>query len=190
MKHKLRTDIKKIREEMTLCEIEDRSEIIALKFLKSDIYKNAKTIMSYISIKNEVSTSVINREIIRSGKRLVLPIIDEFDNIISILSEGKLVKGKYNIPEPEDKSKTIPIDEIDIIIVPGVVFDRKGDRIGFGKGYYDKFMNSYTGIKAALAFDFQIVENIESEEYDIRVDYIFSDLKNEMKYDNISGKFF
>lgn len=189
MKNNIRREIKSMREQMSLCELDDRSEIIATRFLGSEICKKAKVIMSYISIKNEVDTSLINKELIRMGKKVVLPVIDESDEVKAVVWEGSLVTGRYNIPEPTDKTKTISQDNIDIVIVPGVAFDRRGGRIGFGKGYYDKFLSSYKGIKAALAFDFQIVEDTQAEEHDVNVDVIFSDLKNDPKYDKMTGKF-
>ena len=136
------------------------------------------TVMSYMSYKNEFPTHELNKKILEAGYRLVLPFTDSDFNIIPCIvdSYDDLVISKLGIPEPVPAQCAVAaLDDIDVILMPGVAFDTAGNRIGFGKGCYDRFIaagEEYgTGARipllAALAYDFQIVDKIPSEPTDI-----------------------
>ena len=150
------------------------------------------TVMSYMSYKNEFPTHELNKKIIDAGYRLVLPYTDSDFNIIPCIidSYDDLVISKLGIPEPVPAQCAIAaLDDIDVILMPGVAFDTAGNRIGFGKGCYDRFIASGSAqradkngkqnininentdaripLLAALAYDFQIVDKIPSEPTDI-----------------------
>ena len=165
---------------MTREEVLRKSKIVTEKFLKSDCFKNAKTIMSYISIKNEIELQEINKSIINLGKTLILPVINNNgENMKSIKIDNleNLKEKKFGVIEPED-GEEIKCDAIDLVIIPGVAFDINGNRIGFGKGYYDKFLKGYSGKKIVLAYDFQVLEKIETEEHDERVEEIITEKRD------------
>ncbi|TDT67848.1 5-formyltetrahydrofolate cyclo-ligase [Hypnocyclicus thermotrophus] len=169
-KNEIRKSIKNKREKLDKNYIELYSKELTQIFINSSLYKNAKTIMSYIPIKNEVNTIYINQEIIKDNKTLLLPAIIN-DKVYPKLYNDNFIKGKYDIKEP---SGDIFIDEIDLIIVPGIAFDKYKNRIGFGKGYYDKFLQKYlSSIKVSLIYPFQLVEKINNEKHDIKIDFIF-----------------
>ncbi len=140
------------------------------------------TVMSYMSYKNEFPTHELNKKIIDAGYSLVLPYTDSDFNIIPCIidSYDDLVTSKLGIPEPVPAKCTVAtLDDIDVILMPGVAFDTAGNRIGFGKGCYDRFIASgsaqHIPLLAALAYDFQIVDKIPSEPTDIPCDAIITE---------------
>ncbi len=165
---------------MTQEEVISKSKAVTEKFLNSEWFKNSNTIMSYISIKNEIDLQEINETIIKLGKTLVLPVIDNNgENMKSVKVDTleNLKEKKFGVMEP-DFGEEIKYNEIDLVIVPGVAFDINGNRIGFGKGYYDRFLRGYNGKTIVLAYDFQVVENIETEEHDEKVEEIITELRD------------
>ena len=160
------------------------------------------TVMSYMSYKNEFPTHELNKKILEAGYRLVLPFTDSDFSIIPCIidSYDDLVISKLGIPEPVPAQCAVAaLDDIDVILMPGVAFDTAGNRIGFGKGCYDRFIasgsaqradknekenengniNKNTGtcipLLAALAYDFQIVDKIPPEPTDIPCNAIITE---------------
>lgn len=149
------------------------------------------TVMSYMSYKNEFPTHELNKKIIDAGYRLVLPFTDSDFNIIPCIidSYDDLVISKLGIPEPVPAQCSVAaLDDIDVILMPGVAFDTAGNRIGFGKGCYDRFIAAgeehgtgvHSPLLAALAYAFQIVDKIPSEPTDIPCDVIITE--NKIRY--------
>lgn len=143
------------------------------------------TVMSYMSYKNEFPTHELNKKILEAGFRLVLPYTDNDFNIIPCIVNAyeELVTSKLGIPEPVparcDKAE---LSDIDVILMPGVAFDARGNRIGFGKGCYDRFIasgsaddNARVPLLAALAYDFQITDLIPSEKTDMPCQVIITE---------------
>ncbi len=192
----LRPEYIKNTETNTVSEIMDFLRINALSAGAPGARKF--TVMSYMSYKNEFPTHELNKKIINAGYRLVLPYTDSDFNIIPCIidSYDYLVISKLGIPEPVPSQCAIAaLDDIDVILMPGVAFDTAGNRIGFGKGCYDRFIASGSAqradqsekesgtenengninenadaripLLAALAYDFQIVDKIPSEPTDI-----------------------
>lgn len=174
MKKYLREKIKKERENLNIEIVMGKSIKCSNTFFDSNLYQEAKTIMSYVSIKNEVDTSFINRKILENNKILILPVIEknnDFIKAVRCIDDKNMKKGTYGISEPINEEK-FDINMIDIVIVPAVAYDKRGYRIGFGKGYYDKFLKNYKGIKIGLGYDFQLIDNILEENHDIKMDYL------------------
>ena len=136
--------------------------------------------MSYMSYKNEFSTLRINDLIRNLGHTLVLPFTDD-DFVITAYrysSEENMRVSSLGIKEPVPAlCETVSPENIDIIIMPGVAFDVNGNRIGFGKGCYDRFLSDKKPVLIAAAFDFQIFENIPAEPFDIPCDYIVTEIR-------------
>lgn len=172
IKNLLRREVKTLRDNMSSKDKELLSKIITDKFLKEEILKKSKVIMSYMDFKNEVSTCYLHKKLIEMGKILVLPKVCG-DNIVPIKYENEFIEGKFGIKEPLGEKF---LEKIDIVIVPGIVFNRRGDRIGFGRGFYDRFLSKNKAvIKYSFGYDFQLRDNFSGEEFDIKIDKLITE---------------
>lgn len=150
-----------------------QSKLIAEKFFSLPEVKSSKTFLLYFPHKKEVNTLPIIRKLIKQGKKVLLPKVEK-DKILPILVSNlsQLQRGFAGIKEPQ--GKIIPKNQIDIVVVPAVAYDRRGYRIGYGKGYYDRFLKDYKGLKIGLAYDFQVVDRIPYEKHDVPVDIVIT----------------
>lgn len=166
------------------------SEIIANKLYEMKTYKEAKTIMSFISFGDEVDTHEVIKNSLNHGKTIVVPItIPEPRELkVSQLKDfSELEIGFYNILTPKKEFiRFVDPNTIDLILMPGVLFARNGYRIGYGGGYYDRFLSKLEQdpAKIALAFDLQITDTVPTDSFDIPVDMIIT----EKEIINCSGK--
>ncbi|GAA6325403.1 5-formyltetrahydrofolate cyclo-ligase [Fusobacterium ulcerans] len=175
-KKSIRNYIREKRESLSYSEVEETSEKITEALLKSSYFEEAETVMSYMSFKNEIDTHEINNAVLSSGKKLILPRTVGKEKMEAVEYGKGLKRGAMGIEEPIGEEYA---GKIDLIIVPGVAFDKEGNRIGFGRGYYDRFLENYSdSVKISIAYDFQLVEKIEAEKHDKKVDIIF--LKNNL----------
>lgn len=170
-KRRIREEIKKLRSSLTKEQVLEESELIYNKIIDSNIFEKVEVIMSYMSFQNEIVTKKINEYIISCGKKLLLPKMLDKEIIKAVEYTGKFkIDNSFGIKEPVGE---IYNGNIDLIIVPGVVFDREGNRIGYGKGYYDRFLKLYPRArKISLAYEFQILNRLEVEEHDEKIDEI------------------
>ncbi len=157
---------------------------IERKLFSLSEFKKAESVMFYVSGKDEVMTGSMIEKAIAAGKRVVVPSLKETPEDItpSLLLdyENDLEKGMFGILEPKRECiRHFSLEEIDIVLVPGVAFDRSGGRIGFGGGYYDRFLSrlcSKTGVWG-LAFDFQVLEKLLLTESDMPVQKVITEKK-------------
>ena len=135
----------------------------------------ANTVFCYISIGSELSTLGLLMWLRKQGKNICVPKLIG-DKMLPVRFESleQCAKGRFGIPEPKAENPVSP-SQIDICIAPGLAFDRDGQRLGYGKGYYDRFFSCFSGIRIALCFDFQIVERIPAERTDERLSVLVSD---------------
>jgi 5-formyltetrahydrofolate cyclo-ligase len=151
------------------------------RLLNQDEYKEAGAVLFYAAFGSEVPTTKMMEAGLEAGKTIVLPITDTKTNrlIIRRISDlSCLVKNKYGIPEPAiDSTDSFNAHDIDLIIVPGIVFDEEGWRIGYGGGYYDRFLSRINPSVpwVSVAFELQIVPRIPSESHDLPVDKIVTE---------------
>ena len=176
MKAGLRKKILEERNKLTDSEIKERSLVVRDKLFSSDGYKKAEKILFYVSFGSEVDTHEMIKESL-GNKIVCVPVVIGDKIIASMIKDFKELdtKNKYKISEPSNINKIDP-KEIDLVIVPGVAFDRLGHRIGYGKGYYDSFLSNLNAKKLALAFELQIVDEIPKEWHDIAVDEVISEI--------------
>lgn len=158
-----------------------RSEEIKRKVLELQEVRDARVIMLYASKGKEVRTDELISELLRVGKRVVLPKTEMREKGITPVEisdlEKDLIPGNYGIREPRDCARRVDPGEIDLVIVPGIAFDRNGNRLGRGAGYYDRFLSTIKGKVriVALAYSFQIVERVPSSNSDVPVDIIVTE---------------
>lgn len=180
MKDRLRKSIEKKRNTLSTSEVLEKSSRIKKRIFEMDLFRDAQTILFYVSYGNEVYTHDMIKESISLGKTVVVPKSVTKNNalILSRLTDwNNLEVGAYNILEPKQESiEQVDVESIDLIIVPGVVFDESGNRIGHGKGYYDRLLNDSQNIpNIGLAFELQMIDNIESEKHDEKIDVIITE---------------
>lgn len=171
--------MRRLRREMTEEEVSEKSEKIQRLLFGFDKYKNAQTVMTFISAFKEPSTDQIISDALRNGKRVVVPVSDTKTEtiILSYLDNtGDLKKGAYGIYEPSIIKPANGAD-IDFILIPGLAFDKRGNRLGFGKGYYDKLLCDSAAEKTALCYDFQLLDKIPSDAHDILMSTIITEEK-------------
>lgn len=154
-----------------------KSKIIKEKLFRTTVFKKAKVVMFYISFDGEVNTREMIKEAQNLGKIVAVPVCEK-NRIIKPCRWDKKVslkKGSYGIYEPAIR-RLINLEALDLVIVPGVAFDKQGLRLGRGKGYYDCFLRELPTktISIGLAFNFQILPSIPATTRDVSVDKIIS----------------
>lgn len=180
MKFTIRKKILDLRLSLSADEVSYKSRSINKRLIAMREFIDSKRVMCYSPVKNEVSTEEIIYTAWSQNKEIFLPVTDE-DNNLKIYKSDRfipLIKGRYGISEPDtEKNICIDTEEIEMLIIPGIVFDKEGNRIGYGKGCYDRLLKSFKRkpFKIALAFDLQIFEKIISDVHDIAVDKIVTE---------------
>lgn len=172
-KQALRKEIRAKKRAMAEEEIVRKSEELGRLFTASEAYKQAKTIYGYLPYNQEVRTVAMLKRALEDGKRVAVPKCygDEM-RFIYLDDLSKVEKGYCGIPEPIEDGP-IADDPTALVLMPGLAFDPEGHRIGYGGGFYDKFLASEPGHPTlALCYDFQMVDHLETEEFDIPVDCV------------------
>lgn len=172
-KQELRQAIRARKRAMTEEDILLRSEILAEKFARSNAYRAAKTIYGYLPYNQEVRTVPMLRRALEEGKRVAVPKVYGDDMKFIYLDDlSQVAKGYAGIPEPVADGP-VAQDETALVLMPGLAFDRAGHRIGYGGGFYDKFLaREPHHPTVALCYDFQVMDRLETEEFDIPVDLV------------------
>lgn len=149
------------------------SSIVQDYFIASRSYAEAKTIAIYSSVHNEVRTDRLFERALADGKQVCFPRL-EADHIVFVAEVDALAMqvGPFGVPEPQGQTVVSP-EDIDLVAVPGVGFDRQGHRIGYGLGYYDRALKACTNAEfIGLAYSSQVVGSLPAESHDIRLDYL------------------
>jgi len=172
-KKELRKHIKALKQQLSKNEAKGQAENIFRQLEVNVFFEKAQHILFYWSMPDEVSTQEFILKHYRT-KHIYLPVIHDDDlDIVLFTGEDSLIPGpKYGIPEPTgDKLKNEKI--IDVVVVPGVAFDKDGNRMGRGAGYYDRILKRVPlAKKIALAYDFQMVNQVPVETHDIPMDMV------------------
>ena len=172
-KKELRRMIREKKRAMTPEEIESRSERLGQLLSESELYRSAKTIYGYLPYNQEVRTTPMLRRALEEGKKVAVPKCygDEM-RFIYLEDLSNVEKGYAGIPEPIEDGP-VAEDKTALVLMPGMAFDPQGHRIGYGGGFYDKFLAKEPDHPTlALCYEFQLLEHLETEEYDIPVDLV------------------
>ena len=172
-KKELRRSIREQKRAMSPEEIEQRSARLGELFVASEAYKNAKTIYGYLPYNQEVRTVPMLEQALRDGKRVAVPKCYGDEMKFIYMTDLSLVeKGYAGIPEPVADGP-YGDDETALVLMPGMAFDPQGHRIGYGGGFYDKFLAAEPNHPTlALCYEFQMLPHLETEAHDIPVDYV------------------
>jgi 5-formyltetrahydrofolate cyclo-ligase len=187
-KRKLRERVIDERLQLLPEEVKEKSGKIMAKLLSTEDYKKAKAVMFYVDMRNEVMTKDAIEKTLANGKRVVVPKVKKGYGLLAIEIQGleELLPGTFGVLEPTEKEE-IALKDIDVVVVPGVAFDRKGHRIGYGGGYYDNFLPRLRpdAKRIAVAFEMQMKHSIPIESHDVKMDMIITE---EMVYTFGSGE--
>lgn len=183
-KKQIRKDILEVRRSMDIDKKDTYDTLIEKSFFESSFYKEAKNIFIYISYDSEINTKRMINRAINEGKNIYVP-RTEFDtklmNAVKINDFSNLVESRYGILEPKKEEPFIDPNELDLIVVPGVAFDKNGGRIGYGAGYYDRYFkrinekNKARITKLALIYDFQLIDEVPTDEEDVLIDAVLTE---------------
>ncbi len=175
-KAEIRIMYKHLRSGMDREEISTLSALAAERFTTADIYKSADTIMIYMPIGSEADTSAIMNQAISDGKRIALPVTSAEGDITPVYAtpETSFVRGNFSIPEPAER-EVASVEDIDVVIIPGIAFDRSGGRVGYGKGCYDRFLPRTNALKIGYCFEAFICDKIDTDPLDIPVDFLLTE---------------
>ncbi len=170
-KKELRRAIREQKRAMTEEEIISRSARLGELFRASEAYQKAKTIYGYLPYNQEVRTVPMLEQAIRDGKRVAVPKV--YGEEMKFLYLDDLTQVGYaGIPEPI-ADEPVAEDETALVLMPGLAFDPQGHRIGYGGGFYDKFLSREPNHPTvALCYEFQMLPQLETEEFDIPVDLV------------------
>jgi 5-formyltetrahydrofolate cyclo-ligase len=147
-----------------------------------EIFQQSKVVLCYMSFRSEINTERIMSKSIEAGKNVAVPRIDKRCSRIRFFFINKpgssdLKSGTYGILEPSDSCEEVDYSDMDIVITPGLAFTLKGDRLGYGGGYYDRFLIQYPAItRCALTYDRLILGSLPVKENDVPVDYLISEI--------------
>lgn len=172
-KTELRKWIRSQKRAMTPVQIETASRILAEKFYATSYYRDAKTIYGYLPYNQEVRTVPILQQALLDGKKVAVPkVYDDTMRFIYLEDLSAVAPSNMGIPEPV-ADEPVASDETALVLMPGLAFDPQGNRMGYGGGFYDKFLADQPNHPTvALCYAFQMVDEIPTDEYDIPVNCV------------------
>lgn len=174
-KKKLRKEIRARKRDIPVDELREMSRLLCKRLLANERLGNASTVMMYYPLGDEVDVAPVIEQLAESGKTVVLPQVTGEAEMVVRRYTGKadLQEGAYGIMEPCGEIFS-DYETIDVAIIPGMAFDRRGNRLGRGKGYYDRFLPLLPTrvYKIGVCFPFQLLDDIPMEEHDKRVNLI------------------
>jgi 5-formyltetrahydrofolate cyclo-ligase len=145
---------------------------------EQSFWKNAVSILFFAPLPDEADVWPLLEETVASGKIAALPHFDPADRsyaarrVQDLCSE--IVTGKFGVREPSPSCVEIPLNQIDLVLVPGVAFDLRGNRLGRGRGFYDRLLAETRGVKCGIAFDEQITGEVPAGEHDLKMNFILT----------------
>jgi 5-formyltetrahydrofolate cyclo-ligase len=183
-KTELRAQAGRLRDGLPAAEKEKLDAAIIANFLRWDVYKRARTIFCYVSFRSEVDTSPILRHALAHGKTITVPKVDPATKSMRAYSicnpEKELGPGCYGILEPLAGCAEVDGTGLDIVIAPGLAFTRRGDRLGYGGGYYDRFLRLINSKNkkvtvCSLVYERLVYNFLPVKENDVPVDYLITE---------------
>ena len=173
-KQQLRQQIRQQKRAMTEDDIASRSNALCRMVLDCEAYRNAKTVYGYLPFNQEVKTLPLLRQALADGKQVALPKCYGKEMRFVLMNDlNRVQAGSLGAPEPVDDFP-LADDPYALVLVPGLAFDGSGHRMGYGGGFYDRFLTAEPDHPTiALCFDFQMVSHLKTESHDISVDTVF-----------------
>lgn len=182
MKQELRKKYKAIRNKLSADEVQINSHAIAQQLFNLPIWQQAQTIMVYLAFQNEVQTDLILKQGWAEKKIMAIPICHPQDHTMHLArldNLEQLTTNRYGIAElPTERQELILPTQVDLCLIPGIAFDLQGNRLGFGAGYYDRYLPQLREgiLKIALAHHCQIsADTLPTDSHDLPMDYILTE---------------
>lgn len=183
-KNEIRLRLKEQRDKITSAEQNKLDKEISNRLFQTKAYQNCKMIFTYLSFRSEVDTRAIIQKSLLDGKDVFLPRVEDKNmDFYQIRNLEGMIISKFGVSEPPkevinryNKTQDYPVKQ-NLMLLPGLAFDSKGNRIGYGAGYYDRYLSEFSlthFYKIGLAYDFQVIENIPTDEFDIKADAILT----------------
>lgn len=179
-KAQLRLKMINIRTSLSTNEVQTKSNRIIDQIIRLPQYSKAETLLVYLPFKNEIDTKPLIEKSWRDNKSILVPVCQPEKKLLlsDLYSFTELEENKYGILEPaKEHQRPTSHEKIDLAIIPGVAFDYSGYRLGYGGGYYDRFLDNLLPdcTKIGLVFDFQLIDKVPTELHDTRVDIILTE---------------
>lgn len=180
IKQQLRRDMREKRRSLSPQAVAAGSEQMAALFCSWPVYRKSATVMFYLAMPDEAQTEGMIRDALAKHKRVCVPLLGKKYGEMTaaeITGLDDLVTGKLGLKMPDpDKAQIMPPAAIDLVVVPAVAFDRSGNRLGMGAGYYDRFLpQAPRCIRLGLAWQFQLVDSLPAEDHDVRMQYLLNE---------------
>ena len=151
---------------------------LCARLKEQSFWKNAASILFFAPLPDEADVWPLLEETVAAGKIAALPRFDPADQSYAACRvrdlSGEIVTGTFGIREPVPSCVEIPLNQIDLVLVPGVAFDLRGNRLGRGRGFYDRLLAETRGVKCGIAFDEQITGEVPTGERDLQMDFILT----------------
>lgn len=177
-KNEIRDYILNKREKLAKENKSKMDDAIYRNVINCNFFIKSKCIFTYVSFENEVYTHSIIKKALSDGKRVCVPkVISKKIGMVAceIKSMEELVESKYGILEPVSTNNRVDPKDIDFALIPGLAFDRYGYRVGYGGGFYDRFLRLGSFYKMGLLYDFQIMDNVPKEEFDEKINGLITE---------------
>lgn len=170
----IRNQIRREKRFMTSEDLAARSDALCRMVLNTETYRNAKTLYGYLPFNQEVRTQPLLQQALDDGKQVALPkCFGKEMRFILIRDLSRIQPSAFGAPEPVEDTP-VAEDPAALVLVPGLAFDSAGHRMGYGGGFYDRFLSREPGHPTiALCFDFQMLPHLETEPHDISIDAVF-----------------
>lgn len=180
-KRQMRQEYRRRLDGLDRAEVAQKSALITARALALPQLATAQTVGAYASIGNEVATGDLVTALLAAGKNLVLPVVagDGVMEFRAVMDLDRLIPGVFGIPEPR-AGELCPPEEIDLLFIPGLAFDRRGGRLGRGKGYYDRYLARAGAlrpdlVKVGLAFTGQLAAAVPRDDRDLLMDLLVTE---------------
>jgi 5-formyltetrahydrofolate cyclo-ligase len=173
-KARLRKQLLDQRDGLSLDFIKIASSKIQDNLRKVEFYRTATSIGAYFAIGSEVRTQDILQEILNAGKELSLPKVEKTDLVFKKISSfSEIEVGNFSVMEPKNRCEEIK--KLDVILVPAIALTRDGYRLGYGFGYYDRYLHGKRAKKIALSCSKQVIRSIPHDGHDVKMDCIVTE---------------
>lgn len=171
-KGELRARMRQARRALSEAAQQEAAQAAAARILSLEAYRQARIVMAYMAVRGELALDAVLRDALETGKTLALPRC-EGEGVMRayrVARPSDLRRGAYGIWEPDETCPPIEPDDMDLILVPGTAFDRQGDRLGQGGGYYDRYLVQTRAVRIGVCHDFALLDAVPTQTHDARMD--------------------